>query len=71
MVMMMVVMCPSRMTLSRTCKLALDVVWCLLPCSSSSSSSSSSLDDLIYDLNLNLKSEIGKLKKLRLFDIVI
>ena len=50
MVMMMVVMCPSRMTLSRTCKLALDVVWCLLSCSSSSSSS---LDDQIYDLNLN------------------
>ena len=54
MVMMMVVMCPSRMTLSRTCKLALDVVWCLLPCSSSSSSS---LDDLIYDLNLNLNRQ--------------
>ena len=55
MVMMMVVMCPSRMTLSRTCKLALDVVWCLLPCSSSSSSSS--LDDQIYDLNLNRQAK--------------
>ena len=68
MVMMIVVMCPSRMTLSRTCKLALDVV-CVCFLVVVVSSSSSSLDDLIYDLNLNL--EIGKLKKLRLFDIVI